>query len=365
MSKRDFYEVLGVSKTATADEIRKAYRQLALKHHPDRNPGDCNAESCFKEATEAYGVLSDEGKRARYDQFGFAGLEGGDPTGGADIFSHFQDLFSEFFGGFGGQQRGGRAPRRGNDVRLQERLSLRDAVLGTKREVVIRAPAPCDTCDGSGAAKGSTKKTCPLCGGAGQVSTSRGFVMFTQTCGRCHGQGAVIETPCPKCKGSGEVEKTRKVAIAFPAGIDGGQRLRVPGQGMPGPGGTPPGDLYVDVELEPDPRFERDQYDLLTRVSVTFTDAALGTKVSIPMLDDQNLEVDVPPGTQPGDVLSLKGKGVPRVDGRGRGTLHVQVTVPVPKKLSAKARALLSELDAELREAAPAPSSAKRATAGG
>lgn len=364
-TKRDFYEVLGVAKGANNDELRKAYRQLALKYHPDRNPNDAAAEARFKEATEAYGVLSDEGKRARYDQFGHAGLEGGFAPNDGDIFSHFQDLFSEFFGGFGGQRGGGGrgGPRRGADVRVQERLTLRDAVLGCKREVVLRAPAPCDTCDGSGAAKGTSRKTCTMCGGAGQVSTARGFVMFTQTCQRCRGQGSMIETPCEKCKGAGELEKTKKVLVTFPAGIDGGQRLRVPGQGMPGQPGAPSGDLYVDVELESDERFERDQLELITRVNVSYADAAMGSKVSIPMLDDSVFEVDVPPGSQPGDVLSFKNKGVPRVDGRGRGGLHVQIQVQVPRKLSTRAKALLAELDAELKTA-DAPAEGKRATAG-
>lgn len=361
--KRCFYEVLAVSKTASADEIRKAYRALALKHHPDRNPGDAQAEAAFKEATEAYSALSDDEKRARYDQFGHDGLEGfGSGQAPGDVFSHFQDLFSEFFGGFGGN--GGarqRGPRRGADLRVQERLTLKDAVLGCKREISIRAPAACDACEGSGAAKGTARKACVTCGGAGQVSTARGFVMFTQTCPKCRGQGSTVESPCPSCRGAGEVEKARRVVVSFPAGIDAGQRLRVPGQGMPAPGGGPTGDLYVDVELEPDPRFERDQLDLVTRVSVSYAEASIGTKVPVPMLDDSVHEVDVPAGTQPGAVLSFKGKGAPRVDGRGRGQLHVVVEVRVPKKLSPRARTLLAELDEELREPA---STGKRATAG-
>lgn len=363
--KRDYYEVLGVSKTSSSDEIRKAYKQLALANHPDRNPGDSAAETRFREATEAYSVLSDDDKKARYDQFGHAGLEGGGAGfGGEDIFSHFQDLFSEFFGGFGGQQRQQqRGPKRGHDVRIQQRLSLKDAVLGCKREISVRAPSPCETCDGSGAAKGSSRKTCPGCGGAGQVSTARGFVMFTQACGRCQGQGSIIDNPCTKCRGAGEVEKTKKVNVTFPAGIDGGQRLRVPGQGMAGPAGAQPGDLYVDVDLEEDDRFQRDGYDLLTRVEVSFTDAALGTKVALPLLDESTLDLEVPAGTQPGDVLVVKGKGVPRVDGRGRGSLHLLVQVPVPKKVSAKAKELLQALAAELATSSPA--SSKRANAGG
>lgn len=357
-TKRDFYDVLGVPRTASSDELRKAYRQLALKYHPDRNQGDPAAENTFKEVNEAYGVLSDEQKRARYDQFGHAGLEGGGADSG-DIFSHFQDLFSEFFGG-ASPGRGRGSQRRGADVRVQERLSLKDAVLGCKREVVIRAPAPCETCEGSGAAKGTSRRSCTLCGGAGQVSTARGFVMFTQTCPRCRGQGSIIETPCEKCKGSGEQERTRKVTVTFPAGIDGGQRLRVAGQGMPGPANTPQGDLYVDVELEPDANFERDQNDLITRLPVTYAQATLGARVPVQLLDGSTLEVEVPAGSQPGDVLSFKNKGVPRVDGRGRGVLHTVVQVQIPKKVSAKAKQLLQQLEEELHSLAD-PTSSKRA----
>ena len=352
--KRDYYEVLGLAQGAGTDEIRKAYKQLALKYPPDRTPGDAAAEAKFNEATEAYQVLSDDEKRARYDQFGHDGVDGAIGGGNAaDIFSHFQDLFGELFGGFAGG-RSQRGPRRGADVRVQERLTLKEAVCGTKREVVVRAPSPCDACNGSGAEKGTSRKSCGTCSGAGQVSTSRGFVMFTQPCPRCRGAGTVVETPCTACKGAGEVEKTKRVIVTFPAGIDGNQRLRVPGQGIPGPSGAPPGDLYVDVELEPDPRWERDQLDLITKVGVSYADAALGTEVELELLDDTSFEVQVPPGTQPGAVLSFKGKGAPRVDGRGKGQLHVVVEVKVPKKLSARAKQLLKELDEELDEAATA-----------
>src|SRR5215468_11817131 len=272
--KRDFYEILGLAKDASAEDIRKAYRQAALKNHPDRNPGDAEAEGRFKEATEAYQVLSDDDKRARYDRFGHAGLEGM-PDAGGDIFSHFQDIFSEFFGGFGGQRRRG-GPARGQDIRVQQRLTLKDAMLGCKREVPLRTPVACEECSGTGAKPGTKRKQCGTCGGMGQVSTSRGFVMFTQTCPECAGEGSVISHPCGTCKGVGAVEKQRKVMVTFPAGIDGGQRLRVPGQGMPGQQGGPPGDLYVDIELAPDDRFERDGADLVTRVVVSFGEAAMG-----------------------------------------------------------------------------------------
>jgi molecular chaperone DnaJ len=363
--KRDYYEVLGVGREAGPDDIRKAYRKAALKHHPDRNQGDKEAEEKFKEATEAFGVLSDDDKRQRYDQFGHAGLEGmgGVDFGGADIFSHFQDLFSDFFGGFGGGgggQRGRRGPQRGADLRVVQQLTLSEAVLGCKRELSVRAPVSCQTCEGSGAAPGSTREVCSTCQGSGQVSNARGFVMFTTTCPVCRGQGSAISKPCEDCHGAGQVEKTRKVLVTFPAGIDAGQRLRVPRQGAAGPQGGPPGDLYVDIDVQPDERFERDGSDLFTRVHVSFADAALGTNVTLELLDATEVDIEVAPGTQPGEVLSLRGKGVPRVDGRGRGTLHAVVQVDVPKRVSGKAKELLRELEKELAQ----PSSGKRANVG-
>jgi molecular chaperone DnaJ len=345
--KRDYYEILAVVKEASADDIRKAYRQCALKHHPDRNPGDAEAEARFKEATEAYGVLADEEKRARYDRFGHAGLEGMSEAGSGDIFSHFQDIFSEFFGGMGGQRRRG-GPARGQDIRIQQRLTLKDAMMGCKREVPLRTPVACDECSGTGAKAGTKRKQCATCGGVGQVSTSRGFVMFTQTCPECAGEGSVVKTPCPACKGAGAVEKQRKVMVSFPAGIDGGQRLRVPGQGMPGHQGGPSGDLYVDIDLAPDERFERDGADLVTRAVISFAEAAMGGSTRIELPDESQVTVDVAAGAQPGEVITMKSKGMPRVDGRGRGALQVVVQVEVPRGLSGRAKELLRELDDEL-----------------
>jgi molecular chaperone DnaJ len=351
--KRDYYEVLGVSRTATNEELRKAYKQAALKYHPDRNPGDATAEAKFKEATEAFSVLSDPDKRERYDRFGHDGIEGmgGFDFQNVDIFSHFQDLFADFFGGFGGAPRGRRSgPQRGADLRVQQRLTLAEAFQGCKKEIVVRAPAPCEACHGTGAAAGSGRETCTTCRGSGQVSSARGFVMFATTCPACRGEGSVIKQPCEACHGAGQVEKSRKVLVTFPAGIDAGQRLRVPGQGVPGMRNGPAGDLYVDVDLEPDDRFERDGLDLVTRANVSFADAALGTKLQLTMLDDSNIEIAIPPGTQPGEVITLKSKGMPRVDGRGRGALHVVVQVTVPKRVSRRAEGLLRELEKELQQ---------------
>lgn len=351
--KRDYYEVLGVSREAGADDIRKAYRQAALKNHPDRNQGDADAELRFKEATEAYQVLSDEQKRGRYDQYGHAGVEGM-PDMGGDIFTNFQDIFSELFGGMGGFGGGGRqrnGPARGQDVRVEQELSLKEALTGCKREVTLRTPVRCDECSGSGAKAGTERKKCSTCGGVGQVSTSRGFVMFTQTCPDCGGEGTVVKTPCSVCRGHGAVEKARKVVVGFPAGIDAGQRLRVPGQGMPGQRGGPPGDLYVDVDLTADPDFERDGLDLVTRKVLTFGEAALGTTLEIDLPDETKVTVDVPAGTQPGEVITTKGKGAPRIDGRGKGALQLVIQVDVPKRLSSKAKELLRELDRELATA--------------
>ena len=367
MKKRDYYEVLGISREAGEDEIRRAYKQAALKHHPDRNPGDTAAEHKFKEATEAYAVLNDKEKRSVYDRFGHAGLEGRggfdfQGAGVADVLSHFQDLFSDFFGGgfgggFGGRDR--RGPARGSDVRVEATITLEETITGVKHEVTVEGTAPCDECGGSGARKGTQPQTCTQCNGAGQVGTQRGFVMFTTACARCRGTGQTISTPCEKCRGSGGIEKRRKVVVSFPAGIDSGQRLRVPGQGMPGPAGAKAGDLYVDVSIEPHPHFERQGYDLITRQHVSFPEAALGTELSIEVPGGGTLSAKVAPGTQPGSVLTMQGKGVPHLDRGARGSLHVVVEVEVPKRLSKHAKKLLEELREELESGAHAHAEAR------
>jgi molecular chaperone DnaJ len=366
--KRDYYEVLSVERGASADDIRKAYKREALKHHPDRNPGDAAAESKFRACNEAYQVLSDDEKRRIYDQFGHAGLEGGGGFQGAgDVFAHMQDLFAEMFsgGGFGGGG-GQRRQARGGDLRMQARLTLREAAFGVKREVNVHAPVRCDDCTGTGAKPGTKPETCGHCRGSGHVSNARGFVMFTTPCPKCQGQGVVVKHPCKTCEGHGAVEKSRKVVVAFPAGIDAGQRLRVPGQGMPGPQGAPAGDLYVEIDVEEDTRFERDGADLVTRFHVSFAEAALGAEVRVPALGDApspaadadeskagpaTIGVAIPAGTQSGAVFTVKNQGIPRLDGRGRGSLIGVVQVDVPTTLSDRAKKLIQELRSELSPA--------------
>lgn len=374
--KRDYYEVLGVERSASGDEIRKAYKREALKHHPDRNPGDAAAETNFKSVNEAYQVLSDEEKRQIYDQFGHAGLEGGVGGGDAsDVFAHMQDLFAEMFSGAGfgfGGGRGSRAPRRGNDLRVQARLTLREAAFGVKREMTVNAPTRCEDCDGSGAKLGTKPEACGHCRGSGHVSNARGFVMFTTPCPRCHGQGVIIKDHCKTCKGRGMVEKARKVVVGFPPGIDSGQKLRVPGQGMPGPNGAPAGDLYVEIDVEEDGRFERDGADLVTRVHVSFADAALGAEIRVPSIGDSledppdaTVACRIPAGTQSGSVFNLKGEGMTRLDGRGRGSLVAVIQVDVPTVLSERARALLTELEAELGRGSGEREKSEKARAAG
>ena len=352
--KRDYYEVLGVAKDASEDDIRRAYRQAALKYHPDRNPGDKSAEDKFKEATEAYSVLSVAGKRQTYDRFGHAGMQGNgfdfSSAGIGDILSQFQDMFADFFGGFGGGSGSGRqrAPRRGQDIRADATISLKDAMLGAKHEVNVSGMAACEACGGSGGKPGTRPQSCSGCGGLGQVTTQRGFIMFSTTCPRCGGSGEMVADPCQDCSGSGYVQRKRTVLVSFPAGIDSGQRLRVPGQGMPGPLGSKPGDLYVDVRVAADDRFERDGHDLVVHERLSFAEAALGSSVQLHLPDETTVTARVQPGTQPGTVVTLKGRGIPRIDRRGRGDLHLVLDVIVPKKVSRRARKLLQELDREL-----------------
>lgn len=354
MSKRDYYEVLELDRSATPDLIKKAYRSAALKFHPDRNPGNAAAEESFKEASEAYQVLSDEQKRAAYDRFGHAGLENAGFGGGnaADIFSQFRDIFGadifgDLFGG-GGRRTKRDGPQRGADLRTVVSLSLKDAAVGLKTDVELQYPDACETCKGSGAATGTGREQCTTCGGRGQVAHARGPFVLSTTCPQCQGEGTVVRDPCKSCNGRGEVAARRTVKVTIPAGIDDGQTLRVSDQGQPGRRGGPAGHLYVTVQVEPHPQFQRDGADLVHELHVTFPQAALGAELRIPTLEGGETKVKVPAGTQSGETVVVSGAGIQRLQARGKGDLVVVVVVDVPKKLSSKAKKLLSELADEL-----------------
>lgn len=354
-SKRDYYEVLGVEKSTSADEIKKAYRKQALKYHPDRNPGDAEAEAKFKEVNEAYQVLSDDEKRKLYDTYGHAGLDSQGFRPSEDIFSQFQDLFADFFGGgfgggpFGGggggggrgARGGGNRATAGRDLRTGVQLSLKDAVLGSKRDISVVYPQTCEGCSGSGAAKGSKPQQCPTCKGRGQIAHGGMGIMISMPCNDCGGSGQVITKPCGDCNGRGEVRAERKIKVNIPAGIDHGQAIRVPGQGEPGLNGGPAGNLLVVVEVLQDDVFERNGSDLVAPLHVPFTVAALGGKVPFETLDGRTLELDVKPGSQPGSTLTVRGEGVPFVERKGKGNLITVLQVEVPTALSTPQREAL------------------------
>lgn len=355
MAKRDYYEVLGVTRGADTADIKKAYRKLALELHPDRNPGNKEAEEKFKEASEAYEVLSDAQKRATYDRFGHDGLRGGGYQGVGDVedvFSHFQDIFGDLFGGGmggfgfqGGGRRARRGPSPGADLQMQLTLTLKEAAFGVEREIKLKHPVRCETCKG----EGGTREPCGACGGRGQTTMARGPIMFTSTCGACGGSGTRVKDACGDCQGRGAVPKERTVKVNIPAGVDAGQTLRLSGQGQASADGGPTGNLFVTIDLEHDARFQRDGYDLVHELHVSFPEAALGATVPVPTLDDEKEEITLPPGAQNGDTMVIEGAGVPRLDGRGRGNLVAVIHVDVPKKLSRKAKKLLEDLAGELK----------------
>ncbi len=354
MSKRDYYEVLGVEKGASEAELKKAYRRLAMKFHPDRNPDDEKADEKFREATEAYEILTDANKRAAYDQYGHAGVDpnmgggGAGGFGGANFSDIFGDVFGDIFGG-GGGGRGRSSVQRGSDLRYTLELDLEEAVRGTS--VTIRVPTlvGCETCDGSGAKKGTTPTTCSTCGGHGQVRMQQGFFSVQQTCPRCHGTGKMITDPCKDCHGEGRIEKEKNLSVKVPAGVDTGDRIRLAGEGEAGVNGGPAGDLYVVVSVREHKIFQRDGKNLYCEVPISFVDAALGGELEVPTLDGR-VKLKIPEGAQTGKLFRLRGKGVTPVRGGSAGDLLCRVAVETPVNLTKRQRELLQELRETLEE---------------
>ncbi|HZW18442.1 MAG TPA: molecular chaperone DnaJ [Luteimonas sp.] len=346
MSKRDYYEVLGVARDASGDELKKAYRRCAMKYHPDRNPGDSSALESFKECKEAYEVLSDAGKRRMYDQHGHAAFEhgmggggaGAGPGGYADMGDIFGDIFGNIFGGGGA-----RGPRRGADVGYVMELDLEEAVAGIERRIEIPTLAGCEPCKGTGSEDGKLD-TCETCGGRGQVRFQRGIFSMQQPCPQCHGRGQTFANPCPACRGAGRVEEEKVLSVKIPAGVDNGDRIRLSGEGEAGPPGSPPGDLYVEVRVRPHPIFERDGDDLHCEVPIRISQAALGDTVRVPTLNGE-AEIRIPAETQTGKVFRLRDKGVKSVRSRSTGDLYCKAVVETPVNLTAEQRELLEKFE--------------------
>ena len=363
MADQDYYEVLGVSRDASDEDIKKAYRRLAMKYHPDRNNGDKAAEEKFKQVGEAYAVLSDPQKKAAYDRFGKAGV---DPSaaGGAGGFGgfggfgqggfnagDFSDIFSEIFGGGAAGRQARRGPRvyRGADLSYSLEVTLEQAVHGMKTDLRLPVWETCDECGGTGAKNGTTKKPCPLCHGTGTVNSSSGFLQVQQTCPYCNGTGEIITDPCPKCNGQGRVKKVTTLEVEIPAGINDGQRIRLAGKGEPGVNGGPAGDVIVMVTVRPSEVFQRDGYDVYVIVPITYSQAVLGDSITVPSIDGK-VEVTVPEGTQSGTTFRLRGKGIQYLNGRGRGDMYVKCEVEIPKKLNKTQREALKKFEGTLKE---------------
>lgn len=362
--KRDYYEVLGVDKSASAEDIKKAYRQLAKKYHPDLNPGNKEAEEKFKEVNEAYEVLSDSDKKARYDQFGHAGVDpsyggggyGGGFSGGFGDMGDIGDIFNSFFGGgfsSSSSRSNSNAPRRGQDISANITINFMDACFGKEVEVSINRMEKCPDCGGTGAAAGTSAETCPDCHGSGQVKVTQrtpfGMISSAKPCTRCGGKGKVINNPCSKCHGNGRISVPKKIKVTVPAGIDDGQTLQVSGQGHAGINGGLSGDLHVNVTVRPDPIFERDGYDIHTDIPITYTQAVLGDEITVPTIDGK-VKYTVPEGTQNGTTFRFKGKGVKKINRSDRGDQYVHVTIEVPKNLSKKQKDLLREFEGTMTD---------------
>lgn len=347
ITTRDYYEILGVEKNASAEEIKKSYRRLAMQHHPDRNPGDREAEERFKVAAEAYEVLSDPEKRDIYDRYGHSGLNGAGYRGFSgfeDIFASFGDIFGDVFGFNAGRSRSRSGARAGADLRYDLRVSFMDAALGATTEINLEKYVRCSACGGSGCAPGTKPQICSRCRGRGQVTQSSGFFSIRSTCPQCRGQRSVNATPCRECSGRGKVRSTRTIQLKIPAGVETGSRLRLKGEGEEGEFGGPGGDLYVFIQIEPHDVFERNRNDILCRVPITFVQAALGAAIDVPALTGVE-KLKIPPGTQTGSLFRLKGKGIVNLRGNGRGDQVIETTVTVPTNLTRRQEELLKEFE--------------------
>ena len=346
MARRDYYELLGLGRQASKEELKKAYRKLAMKYHPDRNPGDSAAETNFKELSEAYDILRDDQKRAAYDQFGHSAFdEGGSRPSGFDFASSFADVFDDLFGDFMGGGRGGRARTRGADLRYNLEISLEDAFGGRKATVQVPTSVTCDSCRGSGAASNSAPTTCPSCRGHGKVRTQQGFFTVERTCPTCQGAGRVIENPCRNCGGSGRVQKEKGLSVNIPAGVEDGTRIRLAGEGEAGLRGGPPGDLYIFLSVAPHRIFQRDGVHVYCRVPIPMTTAALGGTIEVPTLEGGRARINIPAGTQSGRNFRLKGKGMPVMRGAGNGDLYIQTQIETPVNLTKRQKELLKEFE--------------------
>ncbi|TSE32133.1 molecular chaperone DnaJ [Tepidimonas taiwanensis] len=354
MAKRDYYEVLGVPRNASEDDIKKAYRKLAMKYHPDRNQGEAAkaAEEKFKEVKEAYEILSDADKRAAYDRYGHAGVDPNMRAGGADGFAGFSEAFGDIFGDIFGAPRGarGRQVYRGADLSYALEITLEEAARGKETQIRVPSWEDCDTCHGTGAKPGTSAKTCPTCHGNGVVQMRQGFFSVQQTCPHCHGSGKIIPEPCTTCRGEGKVKRHKTLEIKIPAGIDDGMRIRSSGNGEPGRNGGPPGDLYIEIRIRRHELFERDGDDLHVQVPIPITTAALGGEVEIPTLDGQKAVIDIPEGTQHGKTFRLRGRGIKGVRSSYPGDLYAHIAVETPVKLTEHQRRLLRELDESFKK---------------